>query len=104
MSDITFGYKIKIARKDKGYSQKELGKLIGIDFTYLSKLENNRADYPPKEEVIKMLANHLELDAEELTFLAGRLPSEYQEVLKASYQSIPALFRHIREQDKSISV
>ena len=32
----TFGEVICLARKNKGYSQRELGKQIGIDFTYLS--------------------------------------------------------------------
>ena len=43
-----FGQLIRDARKDKGYSQRELASLVSLDFTYLSKLENNRADYPPK--------------------------------------------------------
>ena len=42
-----FGQLIRDARKDKGYSQRELASLVSLDFTYLSKLENNRADYPP---------------------------------------------------------
>ena len=49
-----FGKLIRQARKDCKYSQRELAKLLKIDFTYLSKLENNRADYAPKEEVIHL--------------------------------------------------
>ncbi|WP_202220615.1 helix-turn-helix domain-containing protein, partial [Okeania sp. KiyG1] len=48
------------ARKEKGYSQRELAKFLGVDFTYLSKLENDRADYAPKEEVIRGLARNLD--------------------------------------------
>ena len=33
----TFGEVIRTARKNKKYSQRELAKLIGLDFTYLSK-------------------------------------------------------------------
>ena len=33
----TFGEVIRAARKEKGYSQRELAKQIGLDFTYLSK-------------------------------------------------------------------
>ena len=95
---ISLGQKLKQARKDKGYSQTQLAKLVGIDFTYLSKIENNHADYSPKEVMIRGLACHLELDPEELTFLAGRLPSEYEELIKTNYQTMPALFRRIREQ------
>ncbi len=93
----SFGQVIKEARKNKGLSQRKLAILIGIDFTYLSKLENNRADYPPKEEIIRALAKNLDLNEEELIFLSGRIPQRYEEVLKQYYQTMPALFRRLRE-------
>lgn len=92
-----FGEVIRKARKDKGFSQRDLAKLVGLDFTYLSKLENSRADYPPKEEVIRAIAQHLELDAEELIFLAGRVPQADEEMLKEHYKEMPTLFRRMRE-------
>ena len=61
MSSKTFGKLIRQARKDREYSQRELAKLIGVNFTYLSKLENDHADYPPSKEVIQSLAKHLDL-------------------------------------------
>lgn len=93
----SFGRLIRQARKDRGYSQRDLAKLVGLDFTYLSKLENDRADYPPKESVIRSLATHLTLDAEELIFLAGRIPERDEEFLKQNYREMPALFRRMRE-------
>jgi transcriptional regulator with XRE-family HTH domain len=92
-----FGDIIRQARKDKGYSQRELAKFIGLDFTYLSKLENDRADYPPKEDVIRAIARNLSLDEEELIFLAGRIPHQEEEVLKQHYKDMPLLFRRMRE-------
>jgi transcriptional regulator with XRE-family HTH domain len=93
----SFGKLIRQARKDKGYSQRELAKLVYLDFTYLSKLENDRADYPPKEDVIRSLASSLDLEAEELIFLAGRIPQHDEELLKQNYKAMPALFRRLRE-------
>lgn len=93
----TFGKLIRQARKDKGYSQRELAKLVELDFTYLSKLENDRAEYSPKEEVIRALAHNLGLDAEELIFLAGRIPHEDEDFLKQNYKAMPALFRRMQE-------
>ncbi|MDJ0716083.1 MAG: helix-turn-helix transcriptional regulator [Prochloraceae cyanobacterium] len=92
-----FGKVIRQARKEKAYSQRELAKRIGLDFTYLSKLENSRADYPPKEDVIRSLARNLDLDEEELVFLAGRIPQKEEDLLKQHYKTMPALFRRIRE-------
>lgn len=93
----SFSSLIRRARKNRGYSQRELAKLLGLDFTYLSKLENDRAEYAPKEEVIRKLARHLELDEEELIFLAGRIPQKEEEFLKQHYQDMPKLFRRMRE-------
>ena len=95
--DSNFGKLIRQARKDRKFSQRELAKLLKIDFTYLSKLENNRADYAPKEEVIRGLAKHLELNQEELIFLAGRIPHQEEDLLKQHYKEMPALFRRMRE-------
>ena len=97
MTNITFGKQIKLARKKFGYTQRALAKLIGIDFAYLSKIENNRTDYPPKEEVIRTITEHLELDADELIFLAGRIPERDLELLKQHYKAMPTLFRRIRK-------
>jgi len=92
-----FGQLIRQTRKERKFSQRELAKLLKIDFTYLSKLENNRADYAPKEEVIRGLAKHLKLNEEELIFLAGRIPQQEEDLLKEHYKEMPALFRRMRE-------
>ena len=97
---VTFGKIVKQARKRRNISQRELAKLIGIDFTYLSKIENNRTDYPPKEEVIKSLAQELDLNPEELIFLSGKIPSQDRELLKQHYKTLPALFRRIKNDTK----
>ena len=92
-----FGKIIRQARKDRGLSQRELANRLGLDFTYLSKLENNRADYAPKEEVIRVLARELQLNEEELIFLAGRIPQQNEDFLKQNYKEMPTLFRRMQE-------
>lgn len=97
----TFGRRIREARQDKGYSQRELAALVKVDYTYLSKLENERADYPPKDDVIRSLAQHLDLDAEELGYLAGRISPEdakvVQELAKTYQKQMPVLLRQMRD-------
>ena len=99
----TFGKLIRQARKEKDYSQRELAKLIGVDYTYLSKLENDHAGYPPSEEVIGALARHLDLTQreDELRRLAGRITPEdarvFEELIK-KYQEMPALLRRMRDE------
>jgi transcriptional regulator with XRE-family HTH domain len=77
---VSFGEKIRDLRKKLGLSQRDLADRVGIDFTYLSKIENNRAD-PPSEEVIKKLAKELGTDSDELVVLAGKIPSDLARVL-----------------------
>lgn len=93
----TFGQSIRQARKEKGYTQRQVAKMLNIDFTYLSKLENDRADYPAKEDVIRSLAQKLDRDEEELIFLAGRTPARYEVFLKTHYRELPVLFRQMLE-------
>ncbi|MEH2014503.1 helix-turn-helix domain-containing protein [Nostoc sp.] len=97
----TFGHIIRTARKEKELSQREMAKLIGVDYTYLSKLENDHAGYPPSEDVIHKLALHLNLNEEELRHLAGRITPDDTKVfedLVKKYKQMPALLRRMRDE------
>jgi len=96
------GKKIKQARKNKGYSQKNFASKIGIDLNYLCKIENNRIQYPPTESVLNLVAKELDLNAKELTFLAGRVPEKYLELIKKHYKLFPIFFRCLRENPEKI--
>lgn len=97
----TFGQQLREARQSKGYSQRELASLVGVNYTYLSKLENDRSEYPPKEDVIQALAKHLDLDAMKLSYLAGRITPEdakaVQELAKKYQKQMPVLLRRMQE-------
>jgi transcriptional regulator with XRE-family HTH domain len=75
---MTFGERLRELRKAKGLNQKELADKVGIDFTYLSKLENGRR-FSPKEKIILALAKVLEADSDELLVLAKRMPRDLAE-------------------------
>jgi HTH-type transcriptional regulator, competence development regulator len=98
--ESTFGMLIRQARKEKGLSQRELAKLAKVNYTYLSKLENDHAGTPPSEEVIERLADHLALSSEDLRYLAGRITAEdervWQDFIKQNYQQMPGLFRKMK--------
>jgi transcriptional regulator with XRE-family HTH domain len=87
-----FGETIRLARKINGYSQRDLCKKIGVDSGYISRIEKNDYEYPPKEEVIQKIALHLGLDEEELTFLAGRFPQRYKDFVKQNSRDVTVLF------------
>ena len=75
LSGEAFGSYIQRARRARGKTQRQLAGDLGIDFTYLSKLENGRGE-PPGDDTIRGLATELGLDAETLLALAGKLPPE----------------------------
>ena len=74
----TFGERIQRLRREQKLTQREVAQKLGIDFTYLSKLENGRGE-PASEELVLKLADILGTDAEELLALAGRVPGELRQ-------------------------
>jgi len=59
---MTLGQKIKQLRTDKEMSQPELAQLIGIEQSYLSKLENDKAF--PSDDMFNQILNAFELKFE----------------------------------------
>jgi len=96
---VAFGERLRELRKQAGISQRELAEIVEIDFTYLSKIENNRVQ-PPSEGVIKKisreLSSKLKIDetklADELTTLAGKVPFDVAEILSRN----PLELAHLR--------
>lgn len=77
----TFGQKIKRLRKAKKMTQSELAESVGVDFTYISKIENGKSLRTPAESTIRKLAMFLETNAEELILLAKKVPQNFQETI-----------------------
>jgi transcriptional regulator with XRE-family HTH domain len=72
----TFGQRIKELRKAKGLGQRAVAAEVGINFTYLSKIENDKVDFAafPSEETIRKLAKVLDADVDELLLMAEKIP------------------------------
>jgi transcriptional regulator with XRE-family HTH domain len=69
----SFGQRIQRLRRLRGLTQRQAAAQLGIDFTYLSKLENDRGE-PPGEDTIRGLAHLLQADEEMLLAMAGKVP------------------------------
>ena len=85
---MEFSERLRSLRKEAQLSQRDLAERVGVDFTYLSKIENRRVD-PPSETVLKSISKELaealgqdetEL-SDELITLAGKVPSDIAETL-----------------------
>lgn len=93
MTEESFGQYLKKIRVSHNISQRELANNIGVDYTYLSKIENGKLE-PPAEDTIKKIADFLGENADNLILLANKIPSDYKEVLKSD-PKIPFMLRQI---------
>jgi transcriptional regulator with XRE-family HTH domain len=85
--NTTFGSRIKALRLEAKLSQRDLAdrlakRLKGFDFTYLSKIENDRL--VPSASAILALAAELKGNSDELLALAGKAPADVGDMLKKS--------------------
>ena len=81
MKENEFGRRLRELRKEAGMSQREVAQKVGVDFTYLSKIESGVMS-PPSEKVITKLARVLDANRDELITLAGKVPSDLALILK----------------------
>jgi transcriptional regulator with XRE-family HTH domain len=97
----TFGQRIKELRKAKGLGQRAVAAQVGINFTYLSKIENDKVDFAafPSEETIRKLAKVLDGDVDELLLMAEKIPDH----IRKRVLEKPEAFRMIAKlDDKSL--
>lgn len=70
----TLGEKIRELRREKRYSLKEVADITGIDYTYLSKVENDR--HIPSIDSVARLADVLGGSLSEFLELSKQLPAD----------------------------
>lgn len=97
---MTFGNLIRKTRlraqaDDRKHSLRKTAGRIGIQPSYLSKIERGELP-PPGEEVICKLAADLGLDADVLLAMAGKVSSELQEVIRQRPELFGALLRELK--------
>jgi HTH-type transcriptional regulator, competence development regulator len=92
---MTFGERLRQLRRERQMNQRTLAARVGIDFTYLSKIENGRMD-PPSADTIVKLAEALDADADALLLLAGKVPKDIALIVTQS-PGLPAFLRAISD-------
>ena len=95
---MEFGAFIRARRLEKKVSLRKLAEWVGINFTYLSKIESGDLP-PPAEDKIRMLSQHLELDVDDLFSLAQRVPGDLGHL--ALRPKIPLLLRATETLDET---
>ena len=100
-SDLTFGQTIRQLRRAHRLTQRELAESVqalGLkaDFTYISKIENDRLEIPPSEPLIRGLAQILDADAEYLLQLAGKFDQKALQEVVAEMPEAGILLRRLQ--------
>ena len=97
----TFGSYIRERRElrrqtDPGFSVRQLAGRIGVEPSYLSKVERAETP-PPSEEKIRALATELGEDADVLLAMAGKVSSDLQQVIRQRPQLFASLLRELKD-------
>ncbi|GER79147.1 MAG: XRE family transcriptional regulator [Anaerolineae bacterium] len=92
---MDFGSRIRQLRTARGISLRDFAEMVGIDFTYLSKIENGKVD-PPSEDKIRVIASKLDIEAEQLLGLAGKISSDQIRKAVESNPDVGILLRKLQ--------
>ena len=73
------GHLIRDLRKQKGLTQRQFAEQVGMNHTYLSKIENGRVDTTPSVHTLVAMADVLSIDRDWLLTQCGRPPERIPE-------------------------
>ncbi len=103
MTDINkkFGQCIREVREEKKktdpkFSLRQFAQSVGISATFLSKVETDEFS-PPSVEKIKLIAKLLDLDADELLALAGKVDQDLPEIIREQPKVVADFLRTARQ-------
>jgi transcriptional regulator with XRE-family HTH domain len=80
MDNKNFGLILKELRQREGLSIKNLGSKLDINYSYISKIENDHSI--PSEDFIGKIAELFDYDKEELMLRAGKIPDDIVDIIK----------------------
>lgn len=97
---MSFGKTLQRIRRAKGMTQRDVAGAIEMDYSYFSRLENDRFDSRPTRETVDRIADALkctEAERGELLAAAGRIDKELERATKIASKKpvVGKLFRAV---------
>jgi transcriptional regulator with XRE-family HTH domain len=77
---VDFGEILRQLRRQRGQGIKSLAPELGVDYSYLSKLETGAIN--PSAEFVSRVANYFGYDENRLLLSAGKVPNEIVAILR----------------------
>lgn len=87
----------ELRRSDREFSLRQVAFRIGVEPSYLSKVERDEVA-PPSEQTIVRLAEDLSLETDVLLALAGKVSSDLLDVIRKRPVLFGQLLRELRDQ------
>jgi len=82
--------------KDSSFSVRQLAARVGVEPSYLSKIERGQQP-PPSEQTIAALARELDEDPDVLLALAGKVSGELQSIIRRRPKLFAELIRQLKD-------
>ena len=84
----------RIRAQDKAFSVRKVAERIGVEPSYLSKIERDQAP-PPSEAAIRRLAEELSEDPDLLLAMGGKVSEDLQDIILRRPQLFANLLRQL---------
>ncbi len=85
----------ELRQSDRTYSVRQVAARVGVEPSYLSKIERGR-EAPPSEAKIRALAHELDEDPDALLAMAGKVAGDLQEVIRRRPHLMSQLIREVQ--------
>jgi HTH-type transcriptional regulator, competence development regulator len=86
----------QLRREDARFSVRQVAERVGIEPSYLSKVERDLGS-PPSEETLSRLAEELAVDRDVLLALAGKVSSDLREAIRRRPVLFAELIRELKD-------
>ncbi len=90
-----FGSALRGFRREARLSQRDLAEKVGVDFSYISKIENGRLP-PPSADTIVQICKILNIPPKDLLALTGKIPSDITQTI-AKNSTAQEFLREVQE-------
>jgi HTH-type transcriptional regulator, competence development regulator len=86
----------KLRKDDRKYSLRQVAMRIGVEPSYLSKLERGEQIHLSEEKII-LLANELNEDPDVLLALCGKVSKDIQEIIRKRPELFSQMIRQLKD-------